>query len=71
MTEGQEAPLHAHNADTVAVFLEGGSIRSIDEDGAENETTYAYKDLRYRPAGRAHREVGDGAPRAFLFELRD
>ena len=72
MTEGQAVSLHVHNADTVAVFLAWGTIRSVDEDGAEADTTYAYKDVRFWPAGRAHREVVvDGAPRAFLFELKD
>ena len=72
LSAGQEVPLHVHNADTVAVFLEGGTIRSIDEDGTAADTTYAYKDVRFWPAGRVHREVVvDGAPRAILFELRD
>lgn len=72
LSAGQEVPLHVHNADTVAVFLEGGTIRSIDEDGTATETTYAYKDVRFWPAGRAHREVVvDGAPRAYLFELEN
>ena len=69
---GGELPLHVHATDTVAVFIEGGSMRSIDEDGHAEDTTYAYKDVDYWPAGRAHRvEVVDGAPRAILFELQD
>ena len=72
LTAGQEVPLHVHNTDTVAVFLAGGTIRSIDQDGAAGDTTYAYKDVRYWPAGRVHREVVvDGSPRAYLFELQD
>ena len=72
LSAGQEVPLHVHNADTVAVFLERGTVRSIDEDGTATETTYAYKDVRFWPAGRAHREVVvDGAPRAYLFELEN
>ena len=69
---GQEVPLHVHNRDTVAVFLEGGTIRSVNEDGTEATTTYAYKDVRFWSAGRAHREVVvDGSPRAMLYELQD
>ena len=72
LTEGQDLPLHVHNTDTAVVFLEGGSLRSIAEDGAEEDRTYAYKDVDYWPAGRAHRlVVVDGAPRAILFELQD
>ena len=72
LTTGDEVPLHVHNADTVAVFLAGGTIRSIEEDGAAVDSTYTYKDVRYWPAGRVHREVVvDGAPRAYLFELKD
>ena len=64
LTQGQDMPLHVHNTDTVVVFLEGGSLRSIAEDGAEEDRTYAYKDVDYWPAGRAHRlVVVDGAPR--------
>ena len=69
---GQQVPLHVHNRDTVAVFLEGGTIRSVHEDGTEATTTYAHKDVRYWSAGRAHREVVvDGSPRAMLYELQD
>ena len=71
LTAGGEVPLHAHNLDTVAVFLDGGTIRSIDEDGTAVDTTYAYKDVRFWRAGRVHREVVvDGSPRAYLFELK-
>ena len=68
----QEIPLHVHNRDTVAVFLEAGTIRSINEDGTDATTAYAYKDVRFWAAGRAHREVViDGSPRAMLYELQD
>ena len=71
LNAGDEVPLHVHNADTVAVFLAGGTIRSIDEDGTASDAEYAYKDVRFWPAGRVHREVVvDGSPRAYLFELR-
>ena len=64
-------PLHVHDTDTVAVFLAGGTVRSIEEDGTASDATYAYKDVRFRPAGRVHREVVvDGSPRAYLFELK-
>ena len=48
------------------------TIRSIDEDGTASDATYACKDVRFRPAGRVHREVVvDGSPRACLFEIQD
>ena len=72
LTDGEDLPLHVHNTDTVAVFLEGGSIRTTGEDGAEEDVTYAYKDVDFWPAGRAHRmAVVGGAPRVILFELQD
>lgn len=72
LTAGDEVPLHVHSADTVAVFLAGGTIRSIEEDGTASDATYEYKDVRFWPAGRVHREVVvDGSPRAYLFELKD
>lgn len=70
--EGQEVPLHVHDTDTVAVFLEGGTIRSTNEDGTEATMTFRYKDVSYWPAGRTHSEVVvNGTPRAILFELQD
>lgn len=72
LTEGQDLPIHVHATDTAVVFLEGGTLRSVAADGAEEDRTYAYKDVDYWPAGRAHRlVVVDGAPRAILFELQD
>ncbi len=73
LAEGQELPLHVHNNDTVAVILEGGTLRETDEDGTANTRTCAYKDVFFWPAGgRAHRDVVvEGTPRAFLFELQD
>ena len=72
LAEGQELPLHVHPLDTVGVILEGSTVREIDEDGIASDTTYAYKDVFFWPAGRrAHRDVVvDGTLRAFLFELR-
>ena len=73
LAEGQELPLHVHNNDTVAVILEGGTLRETDEDGIADTRIYAYRDVLFWPAGgRAHRDVVvEGTPRAFLFELRD
>ena len=39
LEEGEEVPLHVHRTDTVAVFLEGGTIRSINEERSEGTTT--------------------------------
>ena len=61
LAAGQEVPLHVHNADTVAVFLEGGTIRSTDEDGAATDRTYAYKDVRFWPLARIMHDARDSA----------
>ena len=70
LENGQELPLHVHNYDTVAVFLQGGTVRIQDEDGTESTDTWTYKDVRLWPAGLAHSEVVvDGSPRAMIYEL--
>ncbi len=73
LAAGQELPLHVHNNDTVAVILEGGTLRETGEDGIADTRLYAYKDVLFWPAGgRAHRDVVvEGTPRAFLYELQD
>ena len=70
--EGQGTPLHVHTRDTVAVFLEGGTIRMRQADGSEEATTYASKDVVFLPAGTAHASsVTSGSPRAMFYELKD
>ena len=67
---GQTIPMHFHDRDLVWVFLEGGTLLSTGEDGQEERTTWAYKDVRFLPRGRAHTvEVLGGSPRVILYEL--
>ena len=69
---GWAAPLHVHPRDTVAVFLEGGTIRMRQTDGTEESISHAYKDLIFIPAGTTHSSsVTSGAPRAMFYELRN
>ena len=70
MQPGQTIPMHFHDRDVVWVFLEGGTLLSIGENGQEDRTTWAYKDVRFLPRGQAHSvEVVDGSPRVMLYEL--
>ncbi|HJN42987.1 MAG: hypothetical protein QGI10_13045 [Vicinamibacterales bacterium] len=69
---GQDVPLHVHTRDTVAVFVNGGTIRQREPDGSEDTTTYASEDVVFIPAGTAHTSlVTSGSPRAMFYELKD
>ena len=71
MQPGQTLPMHYHDGDLVWVFLEGGTLLSIGEDGQEERTTWVYKDVRFLPRGQAHTlEVVTGSPRMMLYELK-
>ena len=71
MQPGQTIPMHYHDRDLVWVFLEGGTLLSIGEDGQEERTTWAYKDVRFLPRGQAHTvEAVGGSPRMMLYELK-
>ena len=70
MQTGQTIPMHFHDRDLVWVFLEGGTLLSRGEDGQEDRTTWAYKDVRFLSRGQAHTvEVVGGSPRMMLYEL--
>ena len=69
---GHSLPVHVHPTDTVLVFLEGGTISTTRENGAENTTTYSEKDIAFLPAGTAHTtRVVNGSPRVMFYELQD
>ena len=71
MEPGQTLPMHYHDRDLIWVFLEGGTLLSTSEDGQEERTTWAYKDVRFLARGQAHRvEVVSGSPRIMLYELQ-
>jgi quercetin dioxygenase-like cupin family protein len=71
MEQGQTLPMHYHDRDLIWVFLEGGTLLSTSEDGQEERTTWAYKDVRFLARGQAHRvEVVSGSPRIMLYELQ-
>ncbi len=70
MQPGQTIPMHFHDGGLIWVFLEGGTLLSRGEDGQEERTTWAYKDVRFFPRGQVHSvEVVDGSPRMMLYEL--
>ena len=68
---GQTIPMHYHDRDLVWVFLEGGTLLSIGEDGQEERTTWVYKDVWFLSRGQAHTvEMVGGSPRMMLYELK-
>jgi quercetin dioxygenase-like cupin family protein len=70
MQLGQTVPMHYHDRDAIWVFLEGGTLLATGEDGQQERTTWAYKDVRFLPRGQAHRlDVLEGSPRIMLYEL--
>ncbi|MDP6579493.1 MAG: cupin domain-containing protein, partial [Vicinamibacterales bacterium] len=69
---GQDVPLHVHTRDTVAVFVDGGTIRQREPDGSEDTTTYASEDVVFISAGTTHASsVTSGSPRVMFYELKD
>ena len=58
--------------DTLAVFLEGGTIRLRQADGAEETMTHGAQDVVFIPAGTTHAlSVSSGSPRAMFYDLKD
>ena len=64
--------LLAHPRDTLAVFLEGGTVRLRQADGAEETMTHGAQDVVFIPAGTTHAlSVSSGSPRAMFYDLKD
>jgi hypothetical protein len=68
---GQKTRL-ADSRDTVIVFLDGGTIRSISDQGVPNETTRSAGEVAYVPriAGFHTEEAVRGTPHAVIVELK-
>ncbi len=69
---GQSVPLHFHDKDAVAVFVntEPAVLFLRGEDGSEERVTVSYKNVMFWPRDRAHsEEVVSGTPRAMIMEL--
>jgi hypothetical protein len=71
-TWGQKVQVDAHNFDTVAVFLTGGSIRLVDTKGASKDVERKPGDVVYTAHGpESHTEEAvSGAPRAIVVQLK-
>ena len=66
-----KTPLHFHDKDVVAVYLEAGTVRSIALSGEETATPRVAGDAVFNPRGRAHiEECIDGPRRDIIIELK-
>jgi hypothetical protein len=63
---------HANTLDSVIVFLDGGTIRSISDQGVSTETTRSAGEVAYFPrtAGSHTEEAVRGSPHAVIVELK-
>lgn len=69
---GRQAPRHLDNLDSVVVFLEGGTIRSVGDDRGSRETARAAHEVVYSSANpEPYAEAAVvGSPRAVVIELK-
>jgi quercetin dioxygenase-like cupin family protein len=69
---GQRTPRHADYIDSVIVFLEGGTIRSIADRGTSKDTTRSAGEVAYVPHSKDPRteEAVRGSPRAVIVEVK-
>ena len=70
-TKGMKTPLHFHDKDVVAVYLDAGTVRSIAPGGETMATPRSAGDTVFLPRGRAHvEECIDGPRRDIIIELK-
>ncbi len=70
-TPHRVGPLHRHVRDAVAVWLEGGKLRTTPRDGAPSVNTQTKFTATYSRRGTVHTEEAiEGAPHAYVFELK-
>jgi hypothetical protein len=70
-TLGVAAPMHFHDKDTVAVFLEDGDVKSTSLDGAVTVSPHTAGTASYNRGNRTHTEVlASGKQRAIITELK-
>jgi hypothetical protein len=64
-------PMHFHDKDVVAIFLEDGDLKSTTADGKETVTSYKPVTVRYNLGGRTHTEtLIRGTQHAIITELK-
>ena len=70
-TKGHVGPVHRHVRDAVAVWMAEGKLRTTRPDGAPTVTTLTKFTATYSRRGNVHTEEAiEGAPRAYVFELK-
>ena len=70
-TKGMKTPLHFHDKDVVAVYLDAGTVRSIPPSGETMATPRLAGDTVFLLRGRAHvEECIDGPRRDIIIELK-
>jgi quercetin dioxygenase-like cupin family protein len=69
---GRKTPRHADYLDSLMVFLDGGTIRSIADRGRSKDTTRSASEVVYSPhnAEPHSEEAARGSPRAVIVELK-
>jgi hypothetical protein len=69
--EGRVSAVHRHVRDAVVVWMADGKLRSTPRDGAPTVTTLTKFTATFSPRGNVHTEEAiEGAPRAYVFELK-
>jgi hypothetical protein len=64
-------PLHRHVRDAVAVWLEGGKLKTTSREGSSSVNTQTKFTATYSRRGNVHTEEAiEGAPHAYVFELK-
>jgi hypothetical protein len=70
-TQGEAIPMHFHDKDVVAVFLEDGDLKSTTLDGQSVVNPHTPGEVRFTPGNRTHTEMlVRGRQRAILTELK-
>ena len=70
-TPNVATPMHFHDKDVVAIFLEDGDLKSTTADGQSTVTSYKPVTVKYNLGGRTHTEtLVRGAQRAIITELK-
>jgi len=70
-TPGVTVPMHFHDKDTIAVFLEDGDVKSTSLDGTVVVTPHTAGTASYNRANRTHTEMlASGRQRAIITEMK-
>src|SRR5580704_5512916 len=68
---GEAAPMHFHDKDTVAVYLEDGDVKSTTLDGTVTVSPHTAGTASFNRGNRTHTEVlASGKQRAIITELK-